>query len=232
MAAPDVGAPAGAANASASLAGFIDKWRLQWPEWSIVAVFVPLSERERVAAWFALLQELREAAWGGSDPTPGLAKLAWWQEELRGWQRGARRHPLGERLQKLEAPWTKLADALSGLPSTRAPAAADEATALDTFAAAVLACEQALFAGAVPAADDRAALVAAFTAERALVQGDAGAAAAMHDAIPNGPAMTRPRRLQHAILATRLQRMAAGNVAARLPALRLLFAGWRAARRG
>src|SRR5690606_20699556 len=61
-------------------AGFIDKWRARWPEWEIASVFVPEAQRPLAEAWFSLLQELTDAAWGGADPTPGLAKLAWWQE--------------------------------------------------------------------------------------------------------------------------------------------------------
>ena len=97
---------------SASLDSFVDKWRQRWPEWGLASVFVPAAQRGRLSAWLALLQELREAAWGGGDPTPGLAKLAWWQEELRGWEKGARRHPLGAVLQPRQAPWRALGLAL------------------------------------------------------------------------------------------------------------------------
>jgi hypothetical protein len=218
---------------SASLASFIDKWRQRWPEWALLAGFVPPPQRARVAAWFALLQELRDAAWGGSDPTPGLAKLAWWQEELRGWSRGGRRHPLGEALQKVGAPWDVLAASLSALPATRASGPADEdVAALDGFAAAVLACEAVLFDGASPHvrhATDVADVVAADRAERAWIQG--GATAAM--AIPppgRDTAMTRPRRLQQAALRERLRALDPVAGRARPSPLRLVMAGWRAAR--
>src|SRR5690606_35745561 len=55
---------------------FTAKWRAQWPEWNIGAVFLPEAQREAAFAWLALLQELTDAAWGGTDATPGLAKLA------------------------------------------------------------------------------------------------------------------------------------------------------------
>src|SRR3546814_2770338 len=74
---------------------FTAKWRTRWPEWSIGVVFLPGAQRETAFAWFALVQELTDAAWSGADATPGLAKLAWWNEELQGWAKGARRHPLG-----------------------------------------------------------------------------------------------------------------------------------------
>src|SRR3546814_18341740 len=78
---------------------FTAKWRTRWPEWSIGMVFLPDAQRETAFAWFALVPELTDAAWSGADATPGLAKLAWWNEELPGWAKGARRHPLGAVLQ-------------------------------------------------------------------------------------------------------------------------------------
>lgn len=219
-------------NDSVSLASFIDKWRARWPEWALLAVFLPSMQRDRVAAWYALLQELHDAAWRGSDPAPGLAKLAWWQEELRGWGRGARRHPLGDTLQKLDAPWGVLASSLSALPATRAPAsAADDASALDSFASAVLACEAALFDGPVPTPDDIAGLAACERIERALEQGSAAPALGPAEAHGRATSMTRPRRLQQVVLRERLRMLAKqASGPARMPALRLLFAGWRAAR--
>lgn len=217
----------------ASLASFVDKWRGRWPEWSVLAVFTPAAQQPLLGAWFSLLQELRDAAWAGSDPTPGLAKLAWWQEELVGWGRGARRHPLGEALQRQPAPWDGLGRALAGLPSTRAGAAGEaEAGALARYAEAVLACEQALFGGPAPDPAGVAATVAALRAERALTQGDREAASALQ-ARPGRPlhGASRPRRLHHAILAQRLRLLAkdAGPTARTAP-LRLLYAAWRAAR--
>ncbi len=219
-------------DGSASLDSFIDKWRQRWPEWGVMAVFVPQPQRATVAAWFALLQELRDAAWAGSDPAPGLAKLAWWQEELRGWSRGARRHPLGEALQKLDAPWGDLGGSLSVLPATRSPASqADDTMALEAFSHSLLACERSLFGGDVPTPRDVAAAVALLRGERALAQGDREGAAALA-----GPevamAVSRPRRLQQAVVQGRLRQFASGQGQSRLPALRLLFTGWRVARQG
>ena len=98
---------------------FIGKWRARWPEWAIAEVFLPASQREPAQAWFALLQELGDAAWGGEDPRPGEAKLAWWTEELEGWGRGARRHPLGQVLMARAASWAALAAALPTLHASR-----------------------------------------------------------------------------------------------------------------
>ena len=48
----------------------------RWPEWHVAEVFVPRrAARTGASAWFALRQELTDAAWGGSDPRPGEAKL-------------------------------------------------------------------------------------------------------------------------------------------------------------
>src|SRR3546814_17348272 len=82
---------------------FTAKWRTRWPEWSIGMVFLPDAQRETAFAWFALVQELTDAAWSGADATPSLAKLAWWNEELQGWAQGARRNTLGAVLQTLSA---------------------------------------------------------------------------------------------------------------------------------
>lgn len=219
---------------SASLDSFIDKWRTRWPEWDALLAFVPAAQRPLAAAWFSLLQELRDAAWSGSDPVPGLAKLAWWQEELRGWTKGARRHPLGEALQPLQAPWDALGGALSALPATRAPGSEDDNTAaLEAFAGSLLACETALFGGVDPQPVQIAGVAAGLRAERALSQGDREAAVRLQR-LPDAPAAapTRPRRLQQTAVRERLRLLAAGAAPSRRAPLRLLFAAWRAARGG
>lgn len=94
------------------LQAFLDKWLARWPEWRIAETFIPHDRRETALAWFALLQEWMDAAIGGDEPAPGLAKLAWWQEELRGWAKGARRHPLGQALQAQGVDWAGIADAM------------------------------------------------------------------------------------------------------------------------
>ncbi|MBE2212094.1 MAG: hypothetical protein IAE66_10805 [Xanthomonadaceae bacterium] len=101
-------------EAASEAASFVDKWRARWPEWGIARVFVPADQRDLAEHWFALLQEWTDAA-STNEPAPGLAKLAWWQEELRGWAKGARRHPLGVRLQKAAVDWNAVADALPAL---------------------------------------------------------------------------------------------------------------------
>lgn len=215
---------------SGSLESFLEKWRARWPEWGVAMAFIPREQRSLVAAWSCLLQELSDAAWGGGDPTPGLAKLAWWQEELRGWARGARRHPLGEALQRQQAPWEALGRALAVLPKTRAPGSAGEDDeALGAFATQLLACEAVLFGGREPDARAAVDVVAGLRAERALVQGDRGIAAGLRHALrPSAP--SRPRRLQQVVVRERLRLMEAGDARGRVAALRLVFAGWRAAR--
>ncbi|WP_202844860.1 squalene/phytoene synthase family protein [Luteimonas saliphila] len=215
---------------SASLESFLDKWRARWPEWGVLLVFVPRGQRVAAAAWYCLLQELADAAWGGGDPTPGLAKLAWWQEELRGWARGARRHPLGDALQKQQAPWEALGRALTVLPATRSPESAEgDVDALRAFAVQLLACEAAMFGGRGP--DDHVVVdvVAGLRAERSLVQGDPGMATGLRPGLrPCAP--SRPRRLQQVVVRERLRLMEGGGPSARPASLRMLLAGWRAAR--
>lgn len=216
-----------------SLDGFIGKWRARWPEWRVLSAFVPAQHRTCAEAWLSLLHEVHEAAWGGSDSTPGLAKLAWWQEELRGWSKGARRHPLGEALQKLEAPWDTLGVALAALPATRAPGAdGDDTMALTAFATAVLACEATLFDVRDAASVDIESAIDGLRGERALVQGDAGTAARLGTAVAPSGGLSRVRRLHHVVLRERLRGPAAGRPPRRVRAFALLWAGWRAARAG
>jgi phytoene/squalene synthetase len=204
---------------------FIDKWHARWPEWSLAMVFVPAAQRERVVPWFALLQELTDAAWGGSDPTPGLAKLAWWQDELLGWSKGARRHPLGAILQPLPAPWRDLAVSLPGLQATRArpaePAQATDAGA--EFAAAVAACEAVLF-GASRDGGAAAAVAASLAVEHALWHPETAPVATAAAAA----GATRPRSIHAALSVARLRR---GRDAGALGPIRAVLVAWRAARR-
>lgn len=211
---------------------FVAKWRQRWPEWSIAEAFVPASRRPSVAAWLALLDTLTEAAWGGADPTPGLAKLAWWHEELEGWARGARRHPLGTVLQRLPAPWTQLGRTLNVLPDTRGRDAAAALEALSALSSAVAACEAALFpdarTGGEGSAHAGAGLV--LVAERALLtasQEDAGWLLARW---PRPVAGALPRRLHGALVRTRLDALARGRPVAPAPGWRVLAMSWRASR--
>lgn len=225
-----------------ALDSFVGKWRSRWPEWSIAETFLPPAQRGQVVAWFALLQELHEAAWAGVEAAPGLAKLAWWQEELGGWSRGARRHPLGQVLQRMEADWGGLGLALASLPATRDPAPAPEGAgqdALRTYAAAVLACETRLFGGDGPEQAALEAFVDGLRIERALSRGDLDAALALRPTLEAraGAGFGRPRRLHQALLRERLRALAGGppspaGAGRRVPPLRLLWAAWRAARPG
>lgn len=210
---------------------FIAKWRARWPEWELAMVFVPAAQRPLAEAWFSLLQELADAAWAGADPTPGLAKLAWWQEELGGWSKGARRHPLGVVLQPQAAPWQTLGRALPDLRALRgdgdAPvlAAASGAVPGEAYAAAVAACEAVLFGGRDDAGA-RAAVLHDLRGERRLLQAEPIAAIDAADRV-DGRARPgcRPRGIAAALVEAR-QRRPARAVAP----LRALLAAWRGAR--
>ncbi|MHC9085852.1 phytoene/squalene synthase family protein [Luteimonas sp. RIT-PG2_3] len=234
-------------NDSTALETFVDKWRTQWPEWGVAAVFVPVGQRPQVGAWFALLQELLLAAWTGQEAAPGLAKLAWWQDELQGWAKGGRRHPLGEVLQKHPAPWGALALALNGMPATRESMATDPAAATEVLplARAILGCEAVLFGGAASvdaqaveerAVDERAvderAVIADLLAERALLAGDLETTRRLLQLPPPRVGRTRPRRMQAAILRGRLAQLQRGRPGTPVPAWRSLMGAWRAARQG
>jgi hypothetical protein len=222
-----------------ALQGFLDKWRAQWPEWALAEVFVPEAQRERARAWFALRNELSEAAWGGEDPRPGEAKLAWWGEELDGWSRGARRHPLGLALHKTPAPWANLAVCLPALRASRErPADLDAALfALEPYAEAMAGVAQHLFDAEAPAPARN--VVVSLLAERVLRHpegatplGDLDArgwACGLLGQWPPPGDGTRPGRIHAAVVRGRLQRYVQGKPVA-LPRLIALATAWRAAR--
>lgn len=207
--------------------GFVRKWRAHWPEWAVAEVFLAPEQRALAAAWFALLQEFADAAWGGSDAAPGLAKLAWWQEELRGWAKGARRHPLGEVLQPYPAAWNALADAMPALRHRELPAdAADAVAALEAFSQVAAQVEASLFGAPSAAGIASLAMLAAPVA----ASGGATAAAALLARWPSPPAEAPPVRLLGRIVRLRLQAVASGRPWHPAARWRVLWALWRTAR--
>ncbi|HEY0503898.1 MAG TPA: phytoene/squalene synthase family protein [Lysobacter sp.] len=227
-----------------ALDSFLDKWRARWPEWGVAQVFVPQAQRESAQAWAALQQELADAAWGGSDARPGEAKLAWWMEELQGWSKGIRRHPLGIALQRLPAPWSDVAAAIPSLRESRdRPRDRDDArAAMQPFAQAVAAVEAALFGASpdpsVPAV--QATLLASRLAHfgeaavplSVLARAGEGEAARAwgRELLEHWPApapTSRPRRVWAALARQRLRR---GDPALPLPPWAALVTAWRGAR--
>jgi hypothetical protein len=230
-----------------ALASFTDKWRSRWPEWTVAEAFVPQAQRATALAWAALLQELTDAAWGGSDARPGDAKLAWWIEELQGWAKGGRRHPLGSTLQRQAASWVQLAAALPSLRDSRErPVDFDDARGrLGIFAGGIAAVESGLFAGDAPIRSDEIKPIVANLLHarlgyhpsdavplRVLAQAGEGDAASLWAAEmlrhwPTGTSAVRPRRLWAALACARLRR---GDAARPLSSRRTLWVAWRAAR--
>ena len=233
--------------------GALEKWRARWPEWPLAELFLPPLHRERAIAWFALRQELRQAAWGGADPRTGEAKLAWWAEELKGWKQGARRHPLGIVLQREPAPWHLLGASLPALHALRERAGTtDEMTRLIApYADSVASIASIRCRIGDPAPTDN--VVLGVLAERVLDGGDAavplefvartGADAAplaasrlWADALlerwPEPHDGSAAGRVYASLLRERLRRFASGGVPdAPLNAFRALMTSWRAARR-
>ena len=229
----------------AALEAFLDKWRARWPEWRIAEVFVPAGERATTLAWLALRQELADAAWEGADPLPGAAKLTWWNDELRGWTQGRRRHPLGLALQRVAAPWDALADALPVLEAAReAPLRAGEGLAslhatMAPFVVAGGAVSAALAADAErPAAPFGAdipasALAASLAAMRTLARdGDPDTSKALLGAWPRRPTGTRADRIFAALARDRLRALPAHEGHRNLAPSHwhVLWAAWRAGR--
>jgi len=207
---------------------FLEKWRARWPEWALAEVFVPAARREEALAWLSLRQELLDAAWGGSDPRPGEAKLGWWQEELEAWARGMRRHPLGTVLQARSAPWDRLGASLPFLAATRGQPAAAR---LRPFAEAVAAVSAALEPDA--AVPDWEHVVHGLRAQR-LLGGAAGGdtranAVSLLREWPGDASLPLPDRLFSALLRARLRVQASGGDGPPVR-IRSLFEAWRAAR--
>lgn len=242
---------AGVAHGARGADDFVAKWRARWPEWAIAEAFLPPSRRAVAQAWMTLLQELGDAAWGGDDARPGEAKLGWWAEELPGWSRGARRHPLGQVLSSRAASWDALAAALPTLLASRErprdTTAAVAAVAPFAVAAAAVESEVCATPETTSSSGD---LASALLAERLLhhvdgavplqllaAHADASAAAqawaaALLDAWPLGAPVARARRLHAMLQRTRLAQRAAG-VASPRPLSRwgTLWRAWQAARR-
>lgn len=226
-------------TATDALDGFVAKWQARWPEWTAAEPFIEPEHRAPARAWFALRDELLEAAWSGEDSRPGDAKLAWWVEELDGWSRGARRHPLGVGLQRRPAPWSSLAACLPALRAGRErPHDLDDALfSLEPYAEALAGVAQHLFAADAPA--PARSVVLSLLAERvqrfpdtSTPLGDLdtrGWARGLLAQWPRPGCGTRPGRIHAAIVRTRLQRYAAGREPT-VPQLPALLVAWRAAR--
>ena len=234
---------------STALDSFLDKWRTRWPEWRVVEVFVPASQRQMAVAWFALLQEFTDAMNIAGDPLPADAKLAWWGEELRDWNRQRSRHPLGRVLEPHRAPWFELAEALPTLIQLRDRPQDEESAfhAAMPLARAMAEAERVLFSAQPEQGDWAASIAAQLLATRLEAAGDAALPAGMANAGPesqsewaqrllqrwpsraSGPL---PRRLAGALARSQLQRFKPGGESvATLPPPRALWLGWRAARR-
>ena len=234
-----------------ALESFLDKWRARWPEWAVAEAFVPPAQRPLALAWAALQQELTDAAWGGSDARPGEAKLAWWAEELVGWSRGMRRHPLGTVLQGRASGWPMLAAALPSLAASRErPRDPDEAAAsLAPLATAMARIDEELFGAATPG--NGAGVVTAWLLQSRFQQvgdghvplsvqavgGDGGARAAWARQLSGRPLPqggTRVRRLWAALMQARVKQVRStgqGDAAGGVAPWRVLWLAWRAARR-
>lgn len=220
------------------LQDFLGKWRGRWPEWRIAQVFVDESQRETAEAWFAMLQEWTDAAWAGDDPTPGFAKLGWWQEELIGWTKGARRHPLGAVLQKRSAKWAMIASELTALRTAREPLRACVEPdilrpRLQALSSAIAACEHELFAAQGAPVDDAFGLLAAHALWHRNEAVDAVQVKRWVQALAATPPRrggARPRRIHDALCLARLRRIAADGEVAALSPPAALWRSWRAAR--
>lgn len=224
-----------------ALDSFLDKWRTRWPEWAVAEPFVPASQRRRVLAWFALLQEFEDIMNIAGDPLPADAKLAWWQQELRDWSAQRSRHPLGRLLEPVRAPWAELAATLPAMQAARAqPASLAQALqALMPFAEAVAAVERVLFERSA-GRDDARAIALQWQQARSAAAGPAARPPGIDEAAwrstllaswPAKPALARPHRIWSRLARLRLRREQAGKPEF-APPLQQLWHSWRAASGG
>ncbi|PJK01173.1 hypothetical protein CO641_04515 [Lysobacteraceae bacterium NML91-0213] len=226
----DAGGGVGATDNREPPESFIAKFHERWPEWGVAIAFIEPGGRDALEAWLALLQEFADAAWGGSQAAPGLAKLAWWQDELLGWSRGARRHPLAQRLRAQSVDWSALGHALNVLPASREATVDGAATVLGPLADA-LAQAEARLSGQAVGPHDTSLLLAVLLGERALRHGDADAAQRVLATWPTRRgAASRGRRIQAELLRRRLLALARRRPPQSLAAWRTLLLAWRAAR--
>jgi hypothetical protein len=216
-----------------ALQSFLEKWQQAWPEWTIAEVFLPAKQHELARAWLALVGELADAAWSGEDATPGAAKLAWWAEELQGWSRGGRRHPLGMVLQKQAVAWADLGALLPALAASRTLTGdlSSAVIALEPVARRLMEAAEQLFQCKTPAeAQDIAVLLLMQRALRMPASGVHGALTASGVLQqPRLDAGTRVERLQAVLLRERLRQRARGLETAG-SRWRCLWQCWRAAR--
>lgn len=212
---------------------FVAKWRARWPEWALSQVFVPTAQRDGWAAWFALVDELLEAAWAHADPRPGEAKLGWWAQELQGWAAGARRHPLGRVLPLGHPAWTRLAAALPALATARNAASPDALRAVLPAVADALGAVDALLAPSTPPGT-QAGWMAWLVVRRMAIGAVDPASAPAGGPPPADPHATRAAHasrsasdLWRAIAHARMRR---GDASRPLPPWRALLTAWRTAR--
>ncbi len=188
---------------------FVAKHWQRWPEWQFASVFLAEDQRALIHDWYALQNELWLAAYSFEDPTPGAAKLAWWQEELRGWSKGMRRHPLGASLQPRSTHWNELADQLT-LPFD------------DGALASVLSKIDHDLAGSRGMAHTPS-IADALSFERSLLRDDSSAVSSS----PKLRGLSRARAMQVALSAARAK---SSDVTKPLSPLRTILTCWRAAR--
>lgn len=140
----------------ASLHAQLHKLEARRPELALQAIFLPAAQRERIALWYALQDEIEEACFELSEPFIAQTKLGWWADELVRGARGEGRHPLVQAFFDLpaaraadEALWRALPlSALDLIERELAPGSVEHAlTLLRPLAAALDALERALFGG-------------------------------------------------------------------------------------
>lgn len=81
-------------QADPAFTSFERKWLSEFPENAVLAVFLPIGQRQSVNAFGSLIHELTQTAFHRSEPQITATKLAWWQQELIDAHGGQPRHPI------------------------------------------------------------------------------------------------------------------------------------------
>jgi hypothetical protein len=231
----------------------IEKWRAHWPEWPLAEPFVRrcIANARSRGSRCAMNSRMPR----GAAAIRARARPSWrgGREELQAGARGLRRHPLGNVLQPLPAPWSTLAWSLPALLASRERAGTPmkPLRVIEPFAESVAGVSQTLVRQRQARADGSVALglLARTRARRrgcgraAGIRGEGGRGRGTGPAARACAAELLARwppphdgsvagRLHASLVRERLQRFAKGGVSGRpLPAWRALLTSWQAARR-
>ena len=138
---------------SVAVASILEDWRSRHRHWSLMEVFLPVSQRQQAPYLFAWYEAIESATFEVNDDAVALAKLRWWRDELNFATEGKARHPLMQvcspLIGRISGSWDAVVDAALRLRMTQPrPANLQESwQAVEILAGAQSNLEQALWGG-------------------------------------------------------------------------------------